>query len=95
VKVAVEQGMAAAWKDLAALQKRIDAQEVTAGDVLAYALGSRSCARASMLTTARMAPTNSGTSRRGGVYEGRLIRPETSCGTWCFTGEAVCGVRVP
>jgi hypothetical protein len=33
VKAAVEQGMADAWKDLAAVQTRIDAQEVTAGDV--------------------------------------------------------------
>jgi hypothetical protein len=33
VKTAVEQGMADAWKDFAALQKRIDAQEVTSGDM--------------------------------------------------------------
>jgi hypothetical protein len=33
VKVAVEQGMADGWKDFAALQKRIDAKEVTSGDL--------------------------------------------------------------
>jgi hypothetical protein len=33
VKTAIEQGMADAWADLAALQKRIDAKEVTLGDM--------------------------------------------------------------
>jgi hypothetical protein len=33
VKAAIEQGMADAWADLAALQKRIDAKEVTLGDM--------------------------------------------------------------
>jgi hypothetical protein len=33
MKAAIEQGMADAWADLANLEKRIDAQEVTSGDV--------------------------------------------------------------
>jgi hypothetical protein len=33
LKTAIEQGMADAWADLAALQKRIDAKEVTLGDM--------------------------------------------------------------
>jgi hypothetical protein len=33
MKAAIEQGMADAWADLAALQKRIDAKEVTLGDM--------------------------------------------------------------
>jgi hypothetical protein len=33
MKTAIEQGMADAWADLAALQKRIDAKEVTLGDM--------------------------------------------------------------
>ena len=33
VKTAIEQGMADAWADLAELQKRIDAKEVTSGDM--------------------------------------------------------------
>jgi hypothetical protein len=33
IKTAIEQGMADAWADLAALQKRIDAKEVTLGDM--------------------------------------------------------------
>ena len=33
MKTAIEQGMADAWTDLAALQKRIDAKEVTLGDL--------------------------------------------------------------
>jgi hypothetical protein len=33
MKAAIEQGMADAWADLATLEKRIDAQEVTSGDV--------------------------------------------------------------
>jgi hypothetical protein len=33
LKTAIEQGMADAWADLAALQKRIDAKEVTSGDL--------------------------------------------------------------
>ena len=33
MKTAIEQGMADAWTDLAALQKRIDAKEVTLGDM--------------------------------------------------------------
>jgi hypothetical protein len=33
LKTAVEEGMADAWKDLAALKKRVDAREVTSGDM--------------------------------------------------------------
>ena len=34
MNTAVEQGMADAWKDFAALQRRVDAKEVTSGDML-------------------------------------------------------------
>jgi len=33
LRTAIEQGMADAWKDFAALQKRVDAKEVTSGDM--------------------------------------------------------------
>ena len=34
MKAAMQQGMADAWADFAALKKRVDAKEVTSGDLL-------------------------------------------------------------
>ena len=93
MKTAIEQGMADAWADLADLKKRIDAKEVTSGDLF----GTREYLKNNYLY--RMAAAvlgiygNSKQEAMYPIYARRCRRPEAGRGqtvTPCASRRASC-----